>query len=57
MEMLFKVQYIISRLLKKNLVAMGIGPATYVLNHIISVVLPYFILLSQLLELNGETNS
>ena len=31
---------------KKNLDAMGIEPATYVLNHNISVVLPCFILKS-----------
>ena len=45
--MLFKVQDIITRLYIKNfLVAMGIEPATYVLNHNISVVLPCFILKS-----------
>ena len=39
--MLFKVQYIITRFIKKNfLVAMGIEPATYVLNYNISVALP-----------------
>ena len=42
--MLFKVQYIITIFIKKNfIVAMGIEPATYVLNHNISVVRPYFI--------------
>ena len=48
--MLIKVQYIITILYKKNFLdAMGIEPATYVLNHNISVVLPCFIPLSQLL--------
>ena len=42
--MLFKVQYIITRLFsKKNLLARGIEPKTYVLNHNISAVRPYFI--------------
>ena len=47
--MLFKVQCIITRLYKNFLVAMGVEPATYVLNHNISVVVQCFILLSQLL--------
>ena len=56
--MLFKVQYIITRFIKKNfLVTMGVEPAMYVLNHNILAALPWFILLSQLLELNGETDS
>ena len=47
--MLFRVQYIIPDYKKKIIVAMEIEPATYVLNHNISVVLPCFITLNQLL--------
>ena len=47
------------QIIKKYLLdAMGIEPATYVLNHNISVAFPCFIPLSQLLLFfNGETNS
>ena len=50
--MSFKVQYQVHyyQIIKKNfLVAKGIESATYVLNRNISVVLPFFITLSQLL--------
>ena len=44
--MLFKVQYIITRFIKKLICRHGVEPAAYVLNYNISVVLPYFITLT-----------